>query len=432
MVCCWLQYLYQRRRLEDERKKLNEAKKGLALLPEAPKEELRPKPSNGTPLSARDSNPLQLREGSKMGSKSELQLQNFSSAISTARNLNVAVEVSVSNHYHISKLPSTQKVIVKNSGLFKPRRSAFGIADLSPHNLAEKASMNAGKVAADKLSMASGVLEKELQSPTNHYDIRREEEGFNIVDLARASPDKPKTQMSTQPVIRARSTSNNVFKAFKNQKEDSILHMNSDFNFEELGAVGAKEKSANNSGNRMPVPNLQRGRSSTIIAKPTTLKDLPPVKEEGVKPEPFSKTDRNIPIQPSNPMIVRPGGGLTTARVLPKITIRADPGDQNDQFAKSANNKSSGGSGSHFTNFRETGVLDLQSAKKHTPTANRIVIKQFSSEEKFEVVFSRQKLPVAEGNPISVHSRRESVRSPLLLVNSVKKEHSTPKSTVQD
>lgn len=432
MVCCWLQYLYQRRRLEDERKKLNEAKKGLAMAPEGPKEDLRPKPSNNTPMSARESNHLQLREGSKMGSKRELQLQNFSSAVSTARNLNVAVEVSVSNHYHISKLPSTKKIGVKNSGLFKPRRSAFGIADLSPHNLAERVSVNPGKVPADKLSIASGVFEKELPTPTNHYDMYREEEGFNIVDLARASPDKPKTQMNSQPVIRARSTSNNKFMAFKNQREDSVLNMNSDYNFEELGSVVAREKSPTNSVIKVSAPNLPRGRSSTIIAKPTTLKDLQPVKEEVLPPPKFSKTDRNIPGQAPNTLAVHSGGGSQTARALPKITIRADPSYQNDQLAKSANNKSSAGSGSQFTNFRETAVLDLQSGKKSTPTSNRIMVKQFSSEEKFEVMFSRQKLPPAEGNPMPVRSRRESVRSPLLLVNSGKKDHSTPKSTVQD
>ena len=431
MVCCWLQYLYQRRRLEDERKKLNEAKKGLVIPPEGPKEDLRPKPSNNTPMSAKESNPLQIREGSKLGSKRDLQLQNFSSAVSTTRNLNLAVEVSVSNHYHISKLPSTKKVVIKNSGIFKPRRSALGIADISPHNLADKVSVNHGKIPADKLSIASGVFEKELPTPTNHYDAYHQEEGFNIVDLARDSPNKPKTQMNSQPVIRARSTSNNKFIAFKNQREDSVMNMNSDYNFEELGSVVAREKSPLNSVIKV-APTAARGRSSTNIAKPATLKDLPPVQEEVLPPPKFSKTDRNIRGQAPNPLAVHSGGGSNTARVLPKIAIRADPSYQNDQVAKSANNKSSAGSGSHFTNFRESAALNPQSGKKSTPTSNKIMVKQFSSEEKFEVVFSRQKLPPADGNPMQVHSRRESVRSPLLLVNSGKKDHSTPKSTVQD
>lgn len=430
MVCCWLQYLYQRKRLEDERKKLLEKKNKSPAVTEHAKQ------GSEAPLAQSGSHTdLQLKPtvGSnevKLTSNRGIGLHNFNSS---SRNLNVAVEVKVSNHYHISKVPSTKKIVMKNTAnQFKPRRSGYGIMEISPSNVTEKA--NQSKVANDKLSAVSGVLEKDLPTPTHRKDSFKEEQGFNIVDLGKISP--PRMGHHTEPMIRARSTSNNHFQKYQPKHTDSGVGLMGETKLGNLDTPVSVKVTIPKVAQKILSPNLNRGRSSTILVKPSTQKDIEAIQEEPTHPVPPKKQQTEQKVEKSEFQF----GHTVNKRPLPKIMVNDGSSQPLDSGSKSAVKNVSGGSGGKFSTLRDVVTVEVDSPRKTTAleSTSRVMIKQFSSEEKFEVTFSRQRLTpmkqisqqgggglgfdstsprsFADLNPLQPNqSRRQSVRSPLNL-----------------
>jgi hypothetical protein len=440
MVCCWLQYLYQAKRLEDERRKLMENKKESSGFPIGSPE---PNPQNRQaifgPESVQEFHPHQFVGTSNLNSNKGTSLPIFSSEVSTARNLNMAVEVSVSNHIHISKKASSaRKLVIKNANGLKPRRSGFGVTETTPRNCTDKISI--GKSQVDKLSMISGIMERELPTPTKTWrEPSRVQQGFNIFDVGESQVSGSDNISEIQGMLGNQSSSNKNLYQYKPHMTESTTKLNEDSKPQTLEGSGI---SAPKLKGRIEPSVSGRGRSTTSLVKPSTQKELAVIKEESNQLSVGKVKKAGEESKKDNKAVL--SNGIVTRRELPKIHMDSERyGTQDaDSFAKSCGDHPAGGSQGRFSVLRDLADDNrYYSSNKAILSENRLESKQRSPQEQFQNKFSRQaadfapskigplgrNIPLYEsanpkisfdfsGNQPAFQSRRVSDRSPAQFI----------------